>query len=442
MSLNLKAVISADGSQFEATMRKMRDSASKASVSIADSFKSKIAAAFAVGVVVDRAIALTKHVSNYVGRIKDAADQTGMTTDQIQILSAAARDAGLDFNNLSTAISKFGELRKNALGGDSDAISKLAKVGIGMGDIQNPSFNEYDFIERMKGMEITPVVRAELRDMFGNKIGDKLPLVASGMDAAKNEQMVSEADTKKVDAATKKVEKAGNLLTVLAARFLVDRLDNSPGGMLFQWATGMKEDEKKETPKTPPPISLQGLNSNFQSNQRIQAAKDLLEIQQKILLMNQKTLTVDEERAKQIKEIRSLLEQISSLEGYKGAINKNVGTAESKMNFAVVEFERLKSQGATQEQLKAQQAKVFESREAFRLAQDGQALWKSDAAKANFGAFEQSSNLLKNLQGSPQNQGISAVDRQLQLSLVREIKRLTDRLSKLGFNHTEPFDGR
>jgi hypothetical protein len=129
MGFKINGEIALDGSMF-------RHGLNEASAESAKFFKE-----FALGAVgiygVEQAFHKTLETAE---QLADASKNLSITTDELQILKQAAKENGLEFENMTVALQRFNAVRENILTGGKGSAAQLAalsRLGVSKADIES-----------------------------------------------------------------------------------------------------------------------------------------------------------------------------------------------------------------------------------------------------------------------------------------------------------------
>src|SRR5688500_11295850 len=112
--LNLKAVLSLNGSGFALGLKR----AESQSKQFAKEIKGEFAKAFGTAAVV----AYAKRMMDLAGTITEASDRTGVSTKALQEWAYAARQSGSSIEAVTRYLEHLAQAREKALGGDQDTL--------------------------------------------------------------------------------------------------------------------------------------------------------------------------------------------------------------------------------------------------------------------------------------------------------------------------------
>lgn len=130
--------------------------------------KGLIAGAFTVGAVVS----FIGKLNEYVGKVKDAAEQTGSTASSIQALTAAGIENGASSEKMASGLQKIRVAQVDALDGNNQMVDAFGRLGISMEDIEGVGADQ---IFEMIGKSIAESSNkaaslSAAADILGNKL--------------------------------------------------------------------------------------------------------------------------------------------------------------------------------------------------------------------------------------------------------------------------------
>ncbi len=157
-------------------------------------------------------------VAKGMAQIQDRADQFNITTDDVQKLSIAAQNVGLDFEDVGSALMKLGAARAAALGGDESKISAFNKFGAG--GLLDGAESNLDVMKRiaatMQGMKIDSSTQQAMREIFG-KGGSRMIAALKEMNSGDPEALISAEQIANVDKAEEALKRLKRQIDVTLA---------------------------------------------------------------------------------------------------------------------------------------------------------------------------------------------------------------------------------
>lgn len=180
-----------------ASFEQQLDKVAKASEGMAGRVKSSFSAlgstvGMALGALATAgAVGQFKELVNYLDQFDEAAERIGTSAENLSALAYAAKQNGLEFEELNKGLVKFSSLLADAAGGNKEAIALLNRLGVSA-----ENYNDLDkaldqtansFAKFENGVAKTALAS----DAFGDKLGSKMvPLLnqgAEGMAALRQE---------------------------------------------------------------------------------------------------------------------------------------------------------------------------------------------------------------------------------------------------------------
>ncbi len=330
--LKLIAQLSLDGTRFRSGLKEASAVANNWSKELGGSIKGELAAIFGAAAFV----AFTKNAIASTVALKDQAEQSRMSTDEVQRLAAAAENAGLKWENIAQAEIQFNQHRRDAVESNKELRDTFEKYGMTLDDLQNPQLKFMDFLKSanaaMSEMSAEDKARSgvELADMLG-RLGPKLTEVVTGLKAVNKEPIVSKEAIEELDSASKKLDKMGRktkgFIGESAAMF-----SKNPwlliGGPYTLWK--MTHFKKNGTGESGAGSSPENTNDGsggsrysgeplFKDKIALKEANDIkkaqLELEQAIFKVQLQQLSMSEQRASKEGRLREQLEAIAFAEG-------------------------------------------------------------------------------------------------------------------------------
>lgn len=256
MAFSLTGFLGLDGSRYEAGMRKMEALTGKAAKNMGDSFKHHLAGAF-VGAIGVAAIEETiRRSAEYASGLKDLAEQNNLTTDEVQKLTRAASESGIEFEALAKSLNQVAENRKNAADGNEKLINLFEQYGVTIQDIMDPQKRTNELIDemakKMQGIRLTPQQREDLKTL-----GLKPKTIEAFRGAGSQPVDLSKDNIEQIDKDVKTVERAGVKGKALVGRLLAGAgeifgmFSDTNSQFKKQIAKKREEEAKKEVPEAP-----------------------------------------------------------------------------------------------------------------------------------------------------------------------------------------------
>jgi hypothetical protein len=168
-------------------------------------FASRLKSMLAGALSISMARAYTQHLAETVGQIKDLADQSGLTTDEIQNFDHALKQSGFSVETLIGLLNRLGNARREAIeSGDPGA---FAAFGIGMDDLTSGQRNVDLMLklgDAMKGTTLSAHQQGEVMALLGVKAGN-LTEALKGLREAQAPIRYSAHEVEQFDATAKSV---------------------------------------------------------------------------------------------------------------------------------------------------------------------------------------------------------------------------------------------
>lgn len=215
--LSLMAKIGLDGRGFKAGLKEAEGQARNFGAGL----RSQLAAAFSVAAVAG----FLKNIADTVGRIKDLADQSRVTTDEMQKIDVALKKNGLTFENFQQVLQKVAAARRKAIEDDEGEREIFRKTGVSVGMLRDERVRDVDIVLRQIGvireLNLTSEEQLEITDLWGTK-ANKLITALQDLEKFDNIELFTSDDIKVIDDANKGLEEMIRKLKILAAHGLVE----------------------------------------------------------------------------------------------------------------------------------------------------------------------------------------------------------------------------
>lgn len=178
--LNLKAVLSLNGSGFALGLKR----AESTSKQFAKEIKSQFAQAFGAAAITAYGV----KVVNMADDITDLSDRLEISTRALQEWSYAARKSGSSIEAVTRFLEQLAITRERAMGGDSDAMANLNAFGI-----TDPSMG-VDAMGRQIGKSIAGgnMNRSALKAIGGKGVGELIPALKDLEELSKSASVISD----------------------------------------------------------------------------------------------------------------------------------------------------------------------------------------------------------------------------------------------------------
>jgi hypothetical protein len=128
MALKLMATLGLDGSGFESGLHK----AEHASHEFVSSLKGIVIGAVGIGTL---EMAMEKTVET-ARELIETSERLAIAPEQLQIMRKAAKDSGMEFENLVSIIEKLNVARQKAIGGDFSSLAAFKALGVSQSDVK------------------------------------------------------------------------------------------------------------------------------------------------------------------------------------------------------------------------------------------------------------------------------------------------------------------
>lgn len=152
---------------------------------------------------------LVESVAEQAVEISHLAKEYGITTDEVQQLSSAAKKLGLDFDNVGSGMMKLASARREAAEGNIDLRNSFQRYGLTLDDLQNPELRTIDLMRKIAAGAAgvnRSIAEADFRDFFG-KTGGKLIEVFKIFDQQGPIKLISESDIEILHEAERSLER-------------------------------------------------------------------------------------------------------------------------------------------------------------------------------------------------------------------------------------------
>lgn len=177
--------------------------------------------------------------------IGDLSDQLQISTDDVQRLQILAGRTGVSFDKFAQALSRVGDARQKALGGDAAASAFFARYGVNGQMLTDQSKNTLHLLQQIGAVlanGITAADQAALLDNLG-KGADRLASALAQIDSIGPVKLIEEADIKAMGQAADAIDELKRQVMVAAAPNVgffgrvLGRMNDDPDAMSFGTAT-------------------------------------------------------------------------------------------------------------------------------------------------------------------------------------------------------------
>lgn len=221
---DLKVKVSADDSQFQATMRRITASAGGAARSIGAGFAaagSKLATIGAIGGALGGAglVRGIKGITDMSGELSDLSDSTGASIRNLVVLQKRFTDAGLKADDAGKAIGRMQKFLEEAEG-DPSKRGRLQELGLSLTELRRlkPEDQLEAIGEAINAIEKDSAKTAASMEIFG-KAGAKLRAVFAGGKLFGNVSPELAKQAAAMESAAAKLDSVGDKLTGPASPF-------------------------------------------------------------------------------------------------------------------------------------------------------------------------------------------------------------------------------
>lgn len=191
---------------FEAGLKRSESAANKSAGVIGGHFKSMIAGAFTVGAVTNWG----RQVLDRVGKLKDGAENLGLTFKEVQELENAAIEGNSSLEKAGPAMEKFTMARAKAVGGNAAAIAAFTELGLSMEQVGNENVRNLTLWRaigsELDGSNPSLVQRVALMQLLG-KTGAQLVPVLEELRKPAPTNMIDEGQATALDEMVKKFDR-------------------------------------------------------------------------------------------------------------------------------------------------------------------------------------------------------------------------------------------
>lgn len=412
----LKVRITADidqfGKQLNAANGKIDAFAGKSGTAL-----SALAARFAQLASGAAALGAAKFFTDYVAEINDAAKSTGIAAEQIQVLRAAATEAGLGVDLLRAGLERLNIIAGEAAADSAGpAAESFRKLGISVTDASGRIKDNYAILQ-----EISAAVRklgttqergAALNDIFGRSAGRWIDLLGGGPE--------------KLDALNTKLRDMNSVLsneTVAAVSKANDELNALFSRNIGRLVVFTAEQLRR--------VGVIGRSEIEIAQKQLDDAKRLSQAYE-FFLGGIHTPGLDADRAKGAARIKELEQRLASLQApaaqSSGPLAIRITPSQDKIDY----FKKLRDEGVrleaeTRTPLEKYQAQLAKIDELLRA----NAISAETASRAQAAALQEfSSQASESLRAS--TNGIQAIN--------GETEKLTDTANELGLTFSSAFE--
>lgn len=183
------------------------------------SLATEVAGALGIAFTIDSAVEFLKSTIENAAALKNLSDQTEISIEDLQVLSAATSDYGVNSDELGRALY---QLRQRIAGGDDSVVAAYAAMGLKIEDIKNlDAYTLFVATERGLGTLQGAIRDTAAADLYGGKLGSSLTALSTHIDEAIDhaKQFNTVASTDSVKAAAeyaKAIDQATNSFKAFA----------------------------------------------------------------------------------------------------------------------------------------------------------------------------------------------------------------------------------
>jgi hypothetical protein len=180
---------------------------------------SKVAGAFGIGFSISAITAFIAETNQAAVALQNLGIQTGIGVEDLQVLQAATKDAGVDQGQLANAIF---QLRERIAGGDAGIVGAYASMGLSLDQVKmkgNDALELFLMTERGLAGLSGEIQATAAKDLFGGRLGNSMITFAANADeaVAKARSFTTVAGTDAVRAAADMANEVDRATTSLKA---------------------------------------------------------------------------------------------------------------------------------------------------------------------------------------------------------------------------------
>jgi hypothetical protein len=189
--LNLKAVLSLNGSGFQLGMKRAESQAKAFSKEI----KGEFAKAFGTAAI----IAYTTNLINFADTLTDVSDRLGVSTKDLQEWAHAAKRSGSSIEAVTAFLEQLNIARKKALDGDSGAMASFNQLGISEDQLRSMTTDQLGRAigGSVKDGNIQEMIEA-LRDVGGRGAGSLVATLKALEDIGPQAKIITDEDIENI----------------------------------------------------------------------------------------------------------------------------------------------------------------------------------------------------------------------------------------------------
>ena len=237
-TLRLLAQLGLDKTGFDAGITKATKEIDKFGAGL----KRQLAGAFAAASVV----AFTKSIIEMGSSIKDTSDRLGITAEDVQALSLAAKLGGTDLNVFATALERMRRSAAEGKGLEAFGISKQMMLD------EDPAKVFRAIGQNIQAQGLNATRTKALFDVFGRGVGQLVPAMMELQNVDK-QSLLSGAEVEKIDKLGDRWEKFIRKTKTIGAKIILGpempwEKTNAPAApkpRISEWAEILAEEERK-----------------------------------------------------------------------------------------------------------------------------------------------------------------------------------------------------
>lgn len=222
--MNLFARLGLDGSGFIRGLASAKSAAGKFSGDLVGGWSkdigSKLVGAFGFAAVVGSVIELGRRTIAYGDKVGDLSDQLGIATEDVQRLTIAGGKNGIEFETIAKALTRIGQARQKALGGDNKEQLLFARYGVGLAKLADGQMSNLDLLKQLydtaSAAGMGAQEQADLFDLAGKK-GDRLAATFQTLKNLGPVKLLDDQNIKDLSAAQDAIDELGRRAMVAAA---------------------------------------------------------------------------------------------------------------------------------------------------------------------------------------------------------------------------------
>lgn len=176
--ISVTGELSLDGSGWDKTLGKAEKGVQHLAEEGLGELKTAMIEAFSIGAVLEA----TRAVLEFGEAISVGAARLGVSTDSVQQLGFAARQAGSDLGTVESALDKLARAKEEALAGGEKGdklVEEFSRLGVTVEDLKSKSPEEL-FRQMGKGLEgvaTNSQITADMMAIFGRNAGALIPIL-------------------------------------------------------------------------------------------------------------------------------------------------------------------------------------------------------------------------------------------------------------------------